>query len=148
MIDVILGGLLLVALYFNRDMKPALLAYGLCIIYQNTFFDSHSPVINHVIYGLIFIPFCYFAKMRLASAMLIYSTFHFFVSVDYFLYPNAETWLSFIYNEIQIALTISLISIPKKVADNEHINRHSWHNIFRLVNIWDNQTHTQKKGAV
>ena len=47
-------GLLLLALCFNKNMLPVVVGYVGFIIYQNTLFDDHSPVINHVIYGVIF----------------------------------------------------------------------------------------------
>lgn len=146
MVDAVLLALFAVAFIFNNNMRPVLWAYALCVIYQITLFDHHSAVINHVIYGLIFIPFCYFATIKLAAAMLVYSTFQLFVSIDYYFYRYSDTIISASYNETQIILALCLILIGLRKVDNGINNQFNWHDNPRLVNIWNNQTHSQKKG--
>jgi len=135
-----------VASLVNEKIRPTFLAYSFCVAYQLTLFDYHSAVINHVIYGLIFIPFCYFAIIQLSTAMVVYSTFHLFVSIDYQLYRYSDTFLSNSYNEIQIILALSLILIGCLRVDNGFNNKLSRYNFSGVVNIWNNQAHLQKKG--
>ena len=150
MTDLILMGLLLLALCFNKNMLPAVVGYLGFIIYQNTLFDGHSAAINHVIYGVIFIPCIYFATIRLAETMIVYSIFHFFVAIDYVFFAKTDTFISLDYHLIQIVLAISLIYIGTRRADNELTsdNRFAWNPNSRMVNLWNSQTYTKtRKGG-
>jgi hypothetical protein len=146
-IDAILLGCFIAALYFDRSVYPATLCYALCVLYSVTLFDSHSAVLNHVIYGLIFIPACYFAKLKTSAMMLIYSSFHLAVAVDYLLYPEAVTILSYYYNYIQVLLALSIILISFKVRYNDNTihYRCGRNSGFRLVNICNIQIYSEKK---
>ena len=140
-------GLLLLALCFNKNMLPVVVGYLGFIIYQNTLFDGHSPVINHVIYGVIFIPCIFFATIRLSEAMIVYSIFHLLVAVDYVFFAKTDTFISLDYHLVQIALAISLIYIGTGRADNERTsnNRFTWDHNSRLVNLWNSQTYTKTR---
>ena len=143
MIDSVLMGCFCVALFFNKNIAPAMVAYSMCFIYQNTLFDSHSAVINHVIYGMIFIPCLYFATIRLSSAMLIYSAFHLAVAVDYFLFPADDTIISLNYDYIQILLSFGLIYFSGISLDNEPTDNCGFarHNNAGLDSLWNISTH-------
>jgi hypothetical protein len=142
MIDLILIGLLISAFFLNRDILPALVAYSLCMAYQFTLFDHHSAVMNHVMYGLIFIPCIYFATMRLACAMLSYSLFHLVVAVDYFLFPSLNTVISVYYNYLQALLSLSLIYFSGVQRDNVNTSGgYTRFNLPRLGNLWNISTH-------
>ena len=143
MIDSVLMGCFCVALFFNKNIAPALVAYFMCIVYQNTLFDLHSEVINHVIYGMLFIPCIYFATIRLASAMLAYSAFHLVIAMDYFLFPFSDTIMSMTYDYIQVTLSFSLIYFSRKGWDNEPTNnsRFAKYNFSGLGSIWNISTH-------
>ena len=138
-------GLLLLALCFNKNMLPAVVAYALCIVYQYTLFDYHSAVVNHVIYGVLFIPLVYFSSFMLGLAMFFYSVFHWVVAVDYFLYPSVETFISTNYNAMQVLLALSLIYTGLKRIQNGDIdnNKSALNSELRLVNLWHIQTSTK-----
>ena len=140
-------GLLTLALCINKNMLPAVVGYAGFIIYQNTLFDGHSAAINHVIYGVIFIPCIYFATIRLAEAMVVYTIFHFFVAVDYVFFAKVDTFISLDYNFIQIVLALSLIYIGTRRVDNEFTssNRFTWDHKSGMVNLWNSQTHTKAR---
>ena len=142
MTDFILMGLLLLALCLNKNMLPAVVSYALCVVYQYTLFDDHSAVVNHVTYGVLFIPLVYFAVFRLSLAMFFYAVFHWVVAVDYLLYSNIETFISINYNVMQIVLAISLIYAGVKrghngATDNNQLALNSG---LGLANIWNLQT--------
>lgn len=142
MTDAILMGCFLAALYFNKLMYPAVLSYAITCLYISTLFDSHSAVINHVIYGLIFIPPCFVATMRLSAAMLWYSTFHLVVAIDYFIYPETVTLISYLYNYMQIALAISLIYVGFEAShDSTNSLRNRGYSFSGVGDIWHFQTH-------
>jgi hypothetical protein len=149
-IDFVLMGLLIAGLYFNRNILPAVVAYGFCVAYQNTYFDDHSAVVNHLIYGLIFLPCLLFATMRLSWAMLLYAAFHLVVAIDYFLFPDSETLISLFYHIIQVLLVFSLIYFGTRRADNEDRSDNSFagRHCAGLVDTWHIQTFTkpQKRG--
>lgn len=134
MIDALILGCFLVALYFNRSLYPAALSYAVCCLYIVAMFDSHSAVLNHVFYGLIFIPACFSANIRLAAGMLCYSTFHFVVALDYFLYPAFVTPISFMYQYMQVLLALSLIFVGASY-DRPRNKRTRLHNFPWLGNI-------------
>jgi len=142
MIDIVLISCFLAASYINKNNNPATVGYLLCLAYQFTLFDSHSAVVNHLIYGAIFIPMCYKAHTKLAYAMLIYSSFHLIVSIDYLMYPSSETLISSYYNYIQFTLAFSLILIGSGIQYNDA--RVDFN--YRVVgfNLWDLPTHTKK----
>ena len=143
MIDSVLMGCFCVALFFNKNIAPAMVAYFMCIVYQNTLFDSHSAVINHVIYGMLFIPCIYFATIRLSSAMLAYSAFHLVIAMDYFLFPFSDTIISMTYNYIQILLSFGLIYFSRIGWDNEPTDNCGFarHNNASLDSLWNISTH-------
>jgi len=142
MTDAILMGCFLAALYFNKLMYPAVLSYAVTCLYIFTLFDSHSAVINHVIYGLIFIPPCFVATMRLSAAMLCYSFFHLVVALDYFIYPETATIISYFYSAIQITLAINLIYVGFEASHDSTNNvRNRIHSFLGMGNIWHFQTH-------
>ena len=142
MIDLILVSCFLFASYLNRNNNPATVGYLLCLIYQGTLFDYHSAIVNHIIYGLIFIPMCYKAHTRLAYAMLIYSIFHSVVAIDYLFYPYSQTLLSVWYNYIQITLAFGLILTGSGVRYND--TRIDFNTSVMGFNSWNFQTHTEK----
>ena len=135
-------GLLLLALCLNKNMLPAVVSYALCVVYQYTLFDDHSAVVNHVTYGVLFIPLVYFAVFRLSLAMFFYAVFHWVVAVDYLLYSNIETFISINYNVMQIVLAISLIYAGVKRGDNGATdnNQFALDSEPGMVNIWNLQT--------
>ena len=141
MTDIILMGCLLTAFYFNRDLLPAVVAYALVCLYSVTYFDGHSAVINHAIYGLIFIPACYFAKLRLSAGLLAYAVFNLIVALDWVFYPDADmTVVSYLYDYVQILLVFSLIYLSKGKGYNDRNNNGF---ITDLVNICDIQAFTK-----
>lgn len=131
------------AFYFNKNMAPAVLAYSLSVLYSLTILDWHSAVVNHIIYGLIFLPCCFLATIRLAAGLLSYAAFNLFVAVDWFLYPDAsmQTVIGYSYDYIQITLALSLIYIGSGVRyDNRIIPDY----IARLFNLCNLQAHSKK----
>ena len=134
-------GCLLAALYFNRDLLPAVVSYALVFLYSVTLFDSHTAVMNHTIYGLIFIPACYFATLRLSAGLLAYAVFNLVVAVDWILFPDADmTVVSYFYDYVQILLVFSLIYLGKGTEYNDRNNNGF---ITDLVNSCNLQTHTK-----
>ena len=141
MIDTIIICCLVVAFYFNRALLPAVAAYLATAFYSGTvMFDEHSAVVNHLIYGLIFIPACYFARMRLAAGLLAYSIFNLFVAIDWLIYPNAPaTVISYAYDYVQAGLAFSLIFLGSRMQYNEI--RNNYDNSAGSFNLCDIQTH-------
>ena len=146
MTDIILMALLCGGLFFNKKMLPAVVAYGLCVVYQYTLFEYDSAVMNHVMYGVIFIPFVYFATMRLAVGMLTYSAFHLIVAVDYFAYPDINTFVSNNYHFMQILLALSLIYIGARSIDNgaSSISKLVRDRVFGLASLFNSSIFTNK----
>lgn len=147
MTDFVLLGLFLLALTFNKNMLPAVVAYFLCIVYQYTLFDSHSAVVNHVVYGVIFIPMIKYSSIKLAIGMLFYSVFHGVIGLDYFLFADVDTFVSNNYNFMQIALAISLIYSGSIRAHNDksELGKHSSSDNIGGFNLWHIQTFTETR---
>ena len=140
-------GLLTLALCFNKNMLPAVVAYALCIVYQYTLFDYHSAVVNHVVYGVLFIPLVYFATFRLGLSMFFYAVFHWVVAVDYLLYSNIETFISINYHAMQIVLAISLMyaGLERTYNGVTNSNKFALDSELGMVNIWHIQTPTKTR---
>lgn len=122
-------------------------AFTFFYAYQSTLFDSHSGVINHVIYGLAFISTAYFASKRLAFALCVYSTFQFFYALDYFIRPNdAITLFSSVYFVVHNLLNFLLIlaMFDRGYNDSKGCYRNAVFNPVRVVNLWHNQSHTKE----
>ena len=141
MIDIIIMCCFAVALYFSRAFLPAFAAYSAAVIYSNTvMFDEHSAAMNHLIYGLIFIPVCYFATLRLAAGLLAYSIFNLFVAIDWLIYPDAPaTVISYVYDYVQVALAISLIFLGSRMQYNGI--RNNYDDSTSDLNLCNIQTH-------
>ena len=139
--------LLLLALCLNKNMWPAVAAYFLCVVYQYSYFDSHSAVVNHVIYGVIFIPLVRFSTLKLSIAMLVYSAFHWIVAVDYLLFSDVDTFISNNYNIMQVLLSISLMYSGLKGAHNDGSNNYQYSGLDRpgMFNLWHIQTFTKTR---
>ena len=113
MIDYVLMAAFAVSSLINRNALPSTVAYFCCIIYQNTLFDLHSAIANHLIYAVIFIPAAYFATMiksfKQAFAICVYSSFHTFYALDWLLNPNEYTYIAYSYNHMQVIIALCLI---------------------------------------
>ena len=120
MIDYILLGSFFAALFINPKILPSLIAYALGVVYQFTLFDVHSDQMNHVIYGLIFIPAAFFVNIHQAKAICIYSGFHALYAVDAVVSGGYVTYFSIVYNYIQITLAFSIIVSSFIGGDNVH----------------------------
>lgn len=116
--DVIIIGLLIAALCLTggKDVRVALIGYFCTVYYANSsFYYLHSDWQNHLIYVVIFVPFGYFANIRLGTAIVYYATFNVFVAIDYLIYPKTNTVLSdyHLYIHFVLALFIVLMSLNK-----------------------------------
>lgn len=147
MIDWLLLALFFAAYIFNKNALPSLAAYFLCVAYQQTLFDYHSAIVNHLIYSLIFISLSYFATLGKqfyqAYAICAYSLFHALYAVDWLVSDGYETLFSGIYSDTQIILALCLVYFSVNREDNGIINKHPLNSGGGLGNIWHIQLYSK-----
>lgn len=109
MIDAALLLAFLACWLINKNALPSLVAYFCCVIYQNTLFEAHSDLVNHLIYVVIFLPAAFFANIKQAFAIVVYTAFQALYMVDIVVNPQIASPLYSWYSDIQVILAFCLI---------------------------------------
>lgn len=84
----------------SKDSFIVLLCFAASVVYTSTgLWVAHSPVINHLVITLCFIPSLWFLSKVVCLSVMGYIVYHWVISGDYLFYPGVATPLSstFIY---------------------------------------------------